>query len=184
MCKAFSSPGSSFPTKFSALSAATERHRALTVEGVQGLGCDRHLYALRVLGSTPGSLGVGASPPLPLFSHPTYAHFTDIRLSTSTMASSALDGGGFGPVNDHSYAVSYGVEERGCHFHIMARTAEGGGKANGSSARAVATEFYGELDVNAFAEAVEQALRDIVECTAAVKGFTPRGGTGGFIKTN
>jgi len=186
MCQVFANPSANPSLKFQTLSLATERHRALTIDGVQGAGCDRHLFALRVLAEKPGTLGVGRGggrpPTLPLFSHPSYAHFTDIRLSTSTMASSALDGGGFGPVNDHSYAVSYGVEERGCHFHIMARTREGGGRANGLAAREVSTEFSGDLDVYAFAEATEQALRDIVSCTAAVKGFTPRGGTGGFKK--
>ena len=148
------------------------------------------MFALRMLAQRQGVLGVGRSgsssssihtpPPLPLFADPAYAHFTDIRLSTSTMASSALDGGGFGPVNDHSYAVSYGVEERGCHFHIMCRSKEGGGRANGPYAAAVSKPFEGDLDPAAFAEAVELALRDIVECASAVKGFKPRGGSGGF----
>ncbi len=176
-----STPSGIAAQRFAALSAATEKHRGLTIEGVQGQGCDRHLFALRVLAGRPGVLGVGRPPsPPPLFADPAYAHFTDIRLSTSTMASSALDGGGFGPVNDHSYAVSYGVEERGCHFHIMCRSREGGGKANGAYAGAVSKAFEGDLDPHAFAEAVEQALRDIVECASAVKGFKPRGGSGGF----
>jgi hypothetical protein len=153
------------------LQRATERHRALTLDAVQGAGCDRHLFALQLLAQRRGVLGVheaaGPAPaPLPLFSDPAFAHFKDIRLSTSTMASSALDGGGFGPVNDHSYAVGYGVEERGCHLHIMAEAA-GRAVDNGAHAAQVGGAFEGSLDVDRFAEGVEGALRDI---SAAIAG--------------
>ena len=156
------------------LKRAAERHRALTLEAVQGGGCDRHLFALSLLAGRRGVLGVGeaAAPPpapLPLFADPAYAHFRDIRLSTSTMASPALDGGGFGPVNAHSYAVGYGVEERGCHFHIMC---EAPGVAASNSAHSA---FAGELDVDAFAEGVEGALRDIAGAMGRKEGAAALG---------
>ena len=36
-----------------------------------------------------------------------------IIISTSTLASDAIENGGFGPVNDECYAVGYGIGERG-----------------------------------------------------------------------
>jgi carnitine O-palmitoyltransferase 2 len=164
--------------RFAALRAATEQHRALTLDGVKGQGCDRHLFALALLAAGDGA--AAAPEAAALFADAAYAHFKDIRLSTSTMSSPALDGGGFGPVSPHSYAVGYGTEERGCHFHIMAAVGAGAA-ANGPHAAAVAAPFRGALDNNALAEGVEAALRDIRKCIVDVKGAEGiKGGTGGF----
>jgi carnitine O-palmitoyltransferase 2 len=165
--------------RFAALRAATEQHRALTLDGVKGQGCDRHLFALGLLAAADG--GAAAPAAAAFFADPAYAHFKDIRLSTSTMSSPALDGGGFGPVSPHSYAVGYGTEERGCHFHIMAAVGPGAA-ANGPHAAAVAAPFRGALDNAALAEGVEGALRDIRACIVAVKGDTVKGGSGGGFK--
>jgi carnitine O-palmitoyltransferase 2 len=179
LCAAFEAGGALPEARFSALRAATEQHRALTLDGVKGQGCDRHLFALGLLAAADGAAAAPAAAEF--FADPAYAHFKDIRLSTSTMSSPALDGGGFGPVSPHSYAVGYGTEERGCHFHIMA-TVGAGAAANGPHAAAVAAPFRGALDNGALAEGVEGALRDIRSCIVAVKGDTVKGGSGGFKK--
>lgn len=43
----------------------------------------------------------------------------DIRLSTSTLSSAALGGGGFGPISPRAYSCGYGIVDEGCRFHIM-----------------------------------------------------------------
>lgn len=64
--------------------------------------------------------GSGKMKAIPsIFTDAGYGVFKDIRLSTSTLASPALAGGGFGPVSRTSYGVGYGNDERGAHFHVM-----------------------------------------------------------------
>ena len=64
----------------------------------------RHLYALKKMAES-------RKWELPkMFSDKSYAVFKDIRLSTSTLSSPALQGGGFGPVSRTSYGVGYGIE--------------------------------------------------------------------------
>ena len=173
----------SLEARFAALKSATEVHRGLTLAAVQGLGCDRHLYALAQWGAR--SDGGGGAPPPALFADPAYALFKDIRLSTSTLASPALDGGGFGPVNNHSYAVGYGVEERGAHFHIASTSKAGGGQDNGvgGAAGGAGQPFEGAIDNDAFAEGVEAALVQIRDVIAAnTKGGSVGGGKGARFK--
>lgn len=154
MCKLFSDPSASHAARFAALGKATATHRKTTVDCMMGKGVDRHLYALhkwseRLAGTKPGLPASGAPPPS-LFADPAYGLFKDIRLSTSTLASPALAGGGFGPVSRTSYGVGYGIEERGAHFHVMNY------KTPGST-----------TDNAAFVGAVEQALRDFHATIAA-----------------
>ena len=117
-------PAAAPAARFAALAAATVVHRQTTTDALMGQGVDRHLFALqtwaqRLAGKLPSLPAAGATATLPLFDDPAYAVFKDIRLSTSTLASSALASGGFGPVSRHSYAVGYGIEERGAYFHVM-----------------------------------------------------------------
>ena len=42
-----------------------------------------------------------------------------IILSTSTLNSEALAGGGFGPVNDDCYAIGYGIRSYGSEARVM-----------------------------------------------------------------
>ncbi len=79
---------------------------------MMGKGVDRHLFALR---KWCERIGTG---PQAIFDDGAYGTFTDIRLSTSTLQSPALDGGGFGPVSRTSYGVGYGIEPRGAQFHV------------------------------------------------------------------
>ena len=151
MCAAFCDPAASHSARFAALAAATAVHKRTTVDCMMGKGVDRHLFALHKL-----ALGAAAEVPA-IFSDAAYARFKDIRLSTSTLASPALAGGGFGPVSETSYGVGYGIEERGAHFHIMNYTGEGTG-----------------TDGGVFVAAVEQALRDFRETISAAKPAAPR----------
>ena len=42
-----------------------------------------------------------------------------IILSTSTLSSDKIIGGGFGPVNDDCYAIGYGIRSIGCEAQVM-----------------------------------------------------------------
>lgn len=142
MCKAFSDPSTSHAARYAALSAATSQHKKISFDAVMGKGVDRHLYALqqwaqRLRGQHPSLPADGPAPAI--FTDPGYAIFKDIRLSTSTLASPALQGGGFGPVSGHSYGVGYGIEERGAHFHVMSYATPTSRCDNGSFIRAVET---------------------------------------------
>lgn len=119
-------------TRLGLLREAVDRHSKTTRDCMMGKGCDRHLFALRKLAEANGQR-------VPLFEDPAYAVFTDIRVSTSTLASPALDGGGFGPISPRAYSVGYGIEERGSRFHVMTN----------------------KLGTKEFVGHVEQALRDI-----------------------
>lgn len=55
---------------------------------------------------------------MPLLADDTYARYSKIILSTSTLSSPALDGGGFGPVNDDCYGIGYGITDRGSRFVV------------------------------------------------------------------
>lgn len=147
MCKVFSDKSKSHKDKFAALDKATSRHRKTTVDCMMGKGVDRHLFALQKWCERGEVPGVGKDKLPSLFTDPAYRTFKDIRVSTSTLASPALAGGGFGPVSRTSYGVGYGIEERGAHFHVMAYK-----PSTGST-----------TDVNNFIEGVEQALKEFVE---------------------
>ena len=155
MCAAFGgpSPSASSPSspssdvqvaRYRALSAAAARHSKTARDASLGQGVDRHLFALQTWGRRLGQ------PVAPLFTDAAYTRFKDIRLSTSTLDSPALEGGGFGPVSRSSYGVGYGIEERGAHFHVMNYT--GGDCSNGD-----------------FIAAIEGALRDIRACIVGAK---------------
>ena len=45
----------------------------------------------------------------PAYPPQVYKRLGHIILSTSTLASPALDGGGFGPVNQDCYGIGYGI---------------------------------------------------------------------------
>jgi len=105
----FRSSSASASEKISALKAASARHRTSSIDAASGKGCDRHLFALRSQRSLSSA---------PLFNDAAWKTWSTIRLSTSTLASPALEGGGFGPVGPGAYSVGYGSSNEGCHFSI------------------------------------------------------------------
>ena len=134
MCEAFSDPNATPEAKAKALRVATSNHFRITRDALIGKGVDRHLFALKHFAARAGALP-------DIFTDPTYDKMGHIRLSTSTLASPALDGGGFGPVNKDCFAVGYGTADRGMQFSIMS---------------------YG-LGNSDFADAVEGALQEFRE---------------------
>jgi carnitine O-palmitoyltransferase 2 len=86
-----------------ALRAACAVHGDVTFAALTGKGIDRHLFALK-------QLAARRSASLPaFFSLPAYSRMIHNTLSTSTLSSPALDGGGFGPVVADGYGVGCGT---------------------------------------------------------------------------
>lgn len=117
--------------KVNALRKACEGHVALTKECSQGLGQDRHLYALYCLHQRQhdGDLNLRPedpvpdgdviedevpTPPLPsIFADPGWSLLSTSILSTSNCGNPALRLFGFGPVAADGYGIGYIIKENG-----------------------------------------------------------------------
>ncbi|KAL4073165.1 acyltransferase ChoActase/COT/CPT [Scleroderma yunnanense] len=113
--------------KANALRKACERHVALTKECSQGLGQDRHLYALYCLHQRQlsGNLDPDPDDPLPedanevqkalpsIFADPGWSLLSTSILSTSNCGNPALRLFGFGPVAADGYGIGYIIKENG-----------------------------------------------------------------------
>lgn len=124
--------------KFAALQKATSNHSKVSTDCKLGKGVDRHLYALNKYAERRN-----ISPAI--FNNAAWRTMQDIRLSTSTLSSPALDGGGFGPVSETAYSVGYGTADRGAHFAISS---------------------FGQGN-DQFKKSVESALQDIKEVSTS-----------------
>ncbi|TDL17080.1 carnitine acetyl transferase [Rickenella mellea] len=114
-------------TKVSALRKACEAHVKLTKECSQGLGQDRHLYALYCLLTREihdGKLDVSTDDPPPepsstrrtlpaIFSDPGWSVLNTSILSTSNCGNPALRLFGFGPVAADGYGIGYIIKDDG-----------------------------------------------------------------------
>ena len=94
--------------KAAAMREAISNHGKITKDALMGQGIDRLLFGLRKLAEEEGA----APEELPrIFNTEAHAIFEKIVISTSTLASPNLVGGGFGPVNDICYAFGYGLTD-------------------------------------------------------------------------
>ncbi|OCF76481.1 carnitine O-acetyltransferase [Kwoniella mangroviensis CBS 8886] len=127
--KAFCSDHASVHEKVESLRKACKKHTQLTKECSQGLGQDRHLYAMysliqrdiqayhasraRVPGSTAPE-GERQRPRVPaLFKDPGYNLLGTSVLSTSNCGNPALRLLGFGPVTPEGYGIGYIIKDEG-----------------------------------------------------------------------
>jgi len=118
---AFCDPSSSPSDREAAMRAAVKNHSRITRDALTGKGVDRHLFALRALALSEGG-------PLPtLFESNAYATLAKIIISTSTLQSDALSGGGFGPVNSDCYAVGYSMRDDECGAMVMSHHRDAAG---------------------------------------------------------
>lgn len=111
-CKAMISTGVPAIQRKALFKAAVEKHSALTKDALTGKGWDRHLFALKTLAAEQN-----LKPDI--FADKSYGVLQNIILSTSTLSSPALDGGGFGPVGPDCYGIGYGVRDIGARFCVM-----------------------------------------------------------------
>jgi carnitine O-palmitoyltransferase 2 len=98
--------------KISALIAATDKHAAISKDAKMGNGVDRHLFALKKLAENRNS---GKAPDV--FQDSSYKTFGSNIISTSSLFSEALVGGGFGPVSP-GYGVGYAAADDSMIFNI------------------------------------------------------------------
>ena len=109
--KAFSDPNTSKNEREKLLREAAEAHRKNSTNAAMGQGMDRHLFALRRIAMEK------KDEPLPaIFTDPSYSRMNHNILSTSTLVSPFLDGGGFGPVVADGYGIGYGTTDEGIAF--------------------------------------------------------------------
>ena len=115
MCEAIAGPdpAATAADKDAAIRAAVKNHGRITKDALLGNGWDRHFFALRKL-AEEGGQEVPA-----VFTGKAYATLSEIILSTSTLASPALDAGGFGPVGPKCYAIGYRIRDEGARFYVM-----------------------------------------------------------------
>ena len=107
---AFDNPDISDQDKYKLLIAATEKHAAVSKDAKMGNGVDRHLFALKKDAQRAGKK-------LDIFEDPSYATFGSNMMSTSSLFSEALVGGGFGPVSP-GYGVGYAADDSSLFFNI------------------------------------------------------------------
>jgi hypothetical protein len=140
--------GASAEDKNRSLRAACAVHGDVTFAALTGKGIDRHLFALKQLAARqPG--------PLPaFFSLPAYSRMIHNTLSTSTLSSAALDGGGFGPVVADGYVTSFAH----CLFVTSCRYGVGYGIQDDGSGFSV-TSYMDSLP--AFGSALQEAVADM-----------------------
>jgi carnitine O-palmitoyltransferase 2 len=105
-------PGSSAEEQNRLLRAACAVHGDVTFAALTGKGIDRHLFALKQLAA------LQPEPLPPFFTNPAYLRMVHNTLSTSTLSSPALDGGGFGPVVADGYGIGYGIQDHGSGFSV------------------------------------------------------------------
>lgn len=112
--------------KIRKLRKACDRHVQLTKECSQGLGQDRHLYALYCLHQrqVTGNLDPSPDDPIPngniqknilpsIFADPGWGLLSTSILSTSNCGNPALRLFGFGPVAADGYGIGYIIKENG-----------------------------------------------------------------------
>ena len=130
---------------FSCFREAATIHNQISTEAKTGKGVDRHLFALAnisknlSLRSTLQEKGLsgdeleeamklGGGDHLPqgvdpsslpsIFQDAAWQKINHVILSTSTLASAAIEGGGFGPVVPDGYGIGYGVRDQQMGFNV------------------------------------------------------------------
>lgn len=84
----------------------SKTHTALTKEAAMGQGFDRHLFALKRIWE---QLEGGHLPSI--FQDTSYSKINHNILSTSTLSSPDVMGGGFGPVVEDGYGIGYMIQD-------------------------------------------------------------------------
>ncbi|XP_011313250.1 carnitine O-palmitoyltransferase 2, mitochondrial [Fopius arisanus] len=84
----------------------SEAHNALTKQAAMGQGFDRHLFALKKINeqNESGNLAL-------IFKDPAYTKMNHNILSTSTLSSPHVLGGGFGPTVENGYGIGYMIQD-------------------------------------------------------------------------
>jgi carnitine O-palmitoyltransferase 2 len=125
----FDKPGASDEDKVKALLAATNKHAEVSKDAKMGQGVDRHLFALR-------KISEHKKQPQDIFTDESYKTFGSNMISTSSLYSDALIGGGFGPVSP-GYGVGYASADDMMIFNISSWNVDGPRYDSETFARAI-----------------------------------------------
>lgn len=101
------------PERLKLLQAAVKKHTRTMRAATNGDGVDRHLLGLRILAA-----GSGMDPLPSIFTDKGYQF--EFKISTSQTPAVGTLGGGFSPLAQDGYGVSYVVTEDRLWFHITA----------------------------------------------------------------
>ncbi|XP_028929802.1 carnitine O-palmitoyltransferase 1, brain isoform [Ornithorhynchus anatinus] len=145
--RAMEDPDQSDAQRLSLFRVATEKHQALYRAAMTGAGVDRHLFCLavvaRFLNINSPFLSQALSEPWRLSTSQTpiqQSHLFDLKSRPNYVSC----GGGFGPVDDKGYGVSYIIiGEDMINFHISCKVS------------------YPETDAHRFGQNIRAALLDI-----------------------
>lgn len=114
-CETFISKASTREQKIDALRTATIEHSRLTKEASQGLGVDRHLFALKCIADREGR----ATPPF--YESAAWKRMGHTVLSTSNCGNPALRLFGFGPVVPDGFGIGYIIKDNGFSFSVSSK---------------------------------------------------------------
>ena len=117
-CQLMTSTSASPQEQVAQLRTCIDTHNDLVKTALTGKGMDRHMFALKHFAENNGETHN-------IFNNESKAVMDKIIISTSTLSSPALAGGGFGPVNDECYGVGYGIEEEGARFAVSTYRSDG-----------------------------------------------------------
>lgn len=95
----------SFAQLRAAINECSQVHSRLAKEASTGFGFDRHFFALKHAAARQGMEDVS------LFGDLSWTEANHFTLSTSSLYSGKITGGGFGPVVDDGYGLAYGYNE-------------------------------------------------------------------------
>jgi carnitine O-acetyltransferase len=114
-CQTFCSKTASPDEKLDALRIATTEHSRLTTEAAQGLGVDRHLFALKCIAQRNGM------PTPVIFESAAWKALGHTVLSTSNCGNPSLRLFGFGPVVPDGFGVGYIIKDHGFSFSVTSK---------------------------------------------------------------
>ena len=115
MCKCFANRLASKEEKIKALREATKDHSRLVKESSEGMGVDRHLYALKCIAQKNGMK-------IPeFFASDAWRVLNHTVLSTSNCGNPALRLFGFGPVVPDGFGVGYVISDSRIQYSISSK---------------------------------------------------------------
>lgn len=140
-CEAMSSSSFSPAERAQLLRDAIKKHGEATKDALMGQGVDRHLFGLQKMAEIAAGCSDEEHEKVftrertrprhksdelnAFFSTAAHKKWQKIIVSTSTLDSVALDGGGFGPINDDCYAIGYAMRKSDCGFIVSTYRKDG-----------------------------------------------------------
>ena len=123
---------------------AADKHNKISLQAKTGAGFDRHMFALQAMAKkeilrthlegkvkasevedyvSKGGAGVVTTETIAadlprIYQDPSWALLNHNILSTSTLSSPFIEGGGFGPVVPDGYGIGYGVRDDKLGFNV------------------------------------------------------------------